>query len=149
MRTMTYIASLCAFGCARPSPPLDANALSDPHRVETAPLDDRDYRYFELDNGMKALVVHDGDTDMAAASLDVHVGQFSDPADREGLAHFLEHMLFLGTEAYPDIDAYKQFLSSHGGSSNASTSQEHTQYHFDIEHGHLEGALDRFSAFFV
>ena len=117
--------------------------------IRKAPLDDRAYRYFELDNGMKAMVVSDPDTDMAAAALDVHVGQFSDPPDRLGLAHFLEHMLFLGTDAFPDVDAYRDFVQSHGGGSNAGTSQEHTRYHFDIEHAHLAGALDRFSAFFV
>jgi hypothetical protein len=67
--------------------------------LRVPPLDDRTYHYFELDNGMKALVVSDPDADMAAAALDVHVGQFSDPSNREGLAHFLEHMLFLGTDA--------------------------------------------------
>lgn len=117
--------------------------------IRTPPLDDRVYRYTELDNGLKVLLVHDADTDMAAAALDVHVGQFSDPADREGLAHFLEHMLFLGTDAYPDVDAYRDFVQSHGGGSNAGTGQEHTRYHFDVEHGHLEGALDRFAAFFT
>ena len=98
---------------------------------------------------MKALVVSDPDADMSAAALDVHVGQFSDPSDREGLAHFLEHMLFLGTDAFPDIDAYRDFVQSHGGRSNASTGQEHTRYHFEVDHAHLEGALDRFSAFFT
>jgi len=136
--------------CAPPSqaPPVVA-ASATAVEIRKAPLDDRDYRYFELDNGMKALVVSDPDTDMAAAALDVHVGQFSDPADRNGLAHFLEHMLFLGTDAYPDVDAYRDFVQSHGGGTNAGTGQQHTRYHFDIEHAHLQGALDRFSAFFV
>jgi len=136
--------------CAPPkAAPPEVAAAADALEIRKAPLDDRDYRYFELDNGMKALVVSDPDTDMAAAALDVHVGQFSDPPDREGLAHFLEHMLFLGTDAYPDVDAYRDFVQSHGGGTNAGTGQEHTRYHFDIEHAHLEGALDRFSAFFV
>lgn len=113
------------------------------------PLDTRTYRYLELDNGMKVLAVSDPETDMAAAALDVHVGQFSDPEDREGLAHFLEHMLFLGTDAYPDVDAYRDFVTSHGGRSNAGTGQEHTRYHFSVDHPHLEGGLDRFSAFFT
>lgn len=55
------------------------------------------------------------ETERAAAALDVHVGHFSDPASLPGLAHFCEHMLFLGTKAYPDENAYSQYLSAHGG----------------------------------
>jgi len=47
--------------------------------------------------------------------MDVHVGHFSDPASLPGLAHFCEHMLFLGTQAYPDENSYSQYLSAHGG----------------------------------
>ena len=54
--------------------------------------------------------------------MDVKVGSWSDPEDTPGLAHFLEHMLFLGTEKYPAEDDYKKYLASHGGSSNAQTS---------------------------
>ena len=50
-----------------------------------------------LDNGLGALVVSDQDADKAAAALDVNVGRGSDPEGRPGLAHFLGHMLFLGT----------------------------------------------------
>ncbi|MFT4622249.1 MAG: insulysin [Myxococcota bacterium] len=86
--------------------------------------------------------------DMAAAALDVGVGQFHDPPDREGLAHFLEHMLFMGTDRYPDVDAYRRFVEDHGGATNAGTGQENTRYFFRIDHPHLQGALDRFSRFF-
>ena len=70
-------------------------------------------------------------------------GSLSDPSNISGLAHFCEHMLFLGTEKYPKENEYSQFLSEHAGSSNAFTSGEHTNYYFDVSHEHLEGALDR------
>ena len=70
--------------------------------VERSPADTRDYRAVMLDNGLGALVVSDPDADKAAAALDVNVGSGSDPEGRPGLAHFLEHMLFLGTGKYPD-----------------------------------------------
>jgi secreted Zn-dependent insulinase-like peptidase len=117
--------------------------------VVKSPNDSRDYRTFVLDNGMRAVVIHDADTDMAAAALDVHIGQFADPLDRQGLSHFLEHMLFLGTEKYPEVGEYRKFITDHGGSSNAGTGAEHTTYHFSIEQGHLEPALDRFAQFFI
>lgn len=114
-----------------------------------SPEDQRAYRVFTLDNGLTAILVHDPLTDKAAASMDVHVGHFSDPADLPGLAHFLEHMLFLGTAKYPDEGEYAAFLNSHGGSSNAYTSTEDTCYYFDVTKDHLEGALDRFAQFFT
>ncbi len=117
--------------------------------IVKSPADDRDYAAFTLPNGLGVVVVSDPTTDKAAASLDVHVGSGSDPEGREGLAHFLEHMLFLGTEKYPDPAEYARFITSHGGSNNAYTSFDHTNYFFDVNHAHLEGALDRFSQFFV
>ena len=117
--------------------------------IERSPADTRDYRSVMLDNGLQALVVSDPDADKAAAALDVNAGSANDPTDRPGLAHFLEHMLFLGTEKYPDPGEYGRFISEHGGASNATTSFAHTNYFFDVDAAHLEGALDRFAQFFV
>jgi secreted Zn-dependent insulinase-like peptidase len=71
------------------------------------------------------------------------VGSFADPDGYQGLAHFLEHMLFLGTEKYPDEKEYQAYISRHGGDTNAWTSMENTQYYFSVTADHLEGALDR------
>jgi len=46
--------------------------------------------------------------------MNVHVGACSDPVEVPGLAHFCEHMLFLGTERYPEEDSFSKFLSSNG-----------------------------------
>ena len=51
----------------------------------------------------------------------VGTGSFSDPLELQGLSHYLEHMLFMGSEAFPDENEYDAFLSAHGGSSNAYT----------------------------
>jgi insulysin len=67
----------------------------------------------------------------------------SDPEDLPGLAHFCEHMLFLGTEKYPVENEYSKFLTEHSGSSNACTTGYCTNYFFDISPEHLHGALDR------
>jgi insulysin len=66
-----------------------------------------------------------------------------------GLAHFCEHLLFMGTEKYPKDNDFKDYLSKHGGLSNASTGCCHTNYFFEIGPEFLEGALDRFSQFYV
>ncbi len=117
--------------------------------VIKSPYDPRSYETMVLDNGLKVVLVSDPSTDKAAASLDVNIGTGSDPDDREGLAHFLEHMLFLGTEKYPDPAEYKEFMAAHGGSENAYTSFDHTNYFFDIDKDYLEPALDRFAQFFI
>lgn len=67
----------------------------------------------------------------------------SDPKEIPGLAHFCEHMLFLGTEKYPNENDYVKFLSEHGGSSNAATYPDHTIYYFDVVPEKLNDSLER------
>lgn len=117
--------------------------------IITSPNDHRAYASFELENTLRVVLISDPDTDKAAASLVVNTGHFQDPHDRLGLAHFLEHMLFLGTRQYPDANAYREFIVSHGGHDNAFTSQETTNYFFDIDKNSLDEALDRFAQFFI
>ncbi len=115
----------------------------------TSDNDPRSYRFLALDNGLRVLLINDPTSDKSAASLNVNVGSAQDPATHAGLAHFLEHMLFLGTEKYPQADEYQAFISEHGGSHNAFTAQDKTNYFFDIDPRYLEPALDRFSQFFI
>ncbi|XP_040991889.1 nardilysin-like [Juglans microcarpa x Juglans regia] len=88
-------------------------------------------------------------TKKAAAAMCVGMGSFSDPFEAQGLAHFLEHMLFMGSAEFPDENEYDSYLSKHGGCSNAYTETEHTCYHFEVKREFLKGALTRFSQFFV
>lgn len=111
--------------------------------------DTREYKSIKLDNKLSVLLISDGSAEKAAAALDCHVGSLSDPSDLQGLAHFCEHLLFMGTVTYPDENEYTKFLSSHGGSSNAFTTGDRTNYYFDVQADHFEPALDRFSKFFI
>ena len=114
-----------------------------------SPNDDNGYRFINLDNQLRVLLVSAPESDKAAASMNVAVGSGDDPADREGMSHFLEHMLFLGTEKYPDPGEYQQFIKSHGGSHNAFTAFRDTNYFFEIQPEHLDAALDRFAEQFA
>ncbi|MFD1621078.1 insulinase family protein [Thalassotalea marina] len=114
-----------------------------------SPNDTKQYQNIKLQNGLKVLLVHNGETQKSAAALAVNVGHFSDPCHRQGLAHFLEHMLFLGTEKFPDGSEYQKFISQYGGANNAWTATEHTCFFFDIHFSHFEQAIDRFSQFFI
>jgi len=66
--------------------------------LEKPALDDRSYRVIRLPNQLEALLIHDPDTDKASAAMDVNVGSFSDTKDMPGIAHAVEHMLFMGTK---------------------------------------------------
>jgi insulysin len=126
--------------------------LSSPAAAESiikSPADTRSYQTLQLDNGLRVVLVSDPDSEVAAASLDVHVGSGDEPADRPGLAHFLEHMLFLGTRQFPESGEYHAYINANGGSRNAYTAYENTNYHFELEASALAGALDRFAAFFI
>ncbi|KAL4440115.1 hypothetical protein ABPG75_003116 [Micractinium tetrahymenae] len=85
----------------------------------------------------------------AAAALSVGVGHFTDPWSLQGLSHYLEHMLFMGSEKYPDENDYDAFLTAHGGASNACTEEECTTFHFDVKPDALRPVLDRFAPFFL
>lgn len=67
-------------------------------RLERPELDDRSYRVIRLPNQLEALLVHDPDTDKASAAVNVNVGNFSDEDDMPGMAHAVEHLLFMGTK---------------------------------------------------
>lgn len=118
-------------------------------QLKQSPNDPKSYRAITLKNGLRVLLVHNDKTAKAAAALAVNVGHFHDPEHRQGLAHFLEHMLFLGTKKYPDGSEYQKFISQHGGTHNAWTAAEHTCFFFDIQQTQFEQALDRFSQFFI
>uniref|UniRef100_A0A672ZNP7 Nardilysin a (N-arginine dibasic convertase) n=1 Tax=Sphaeramia orbicularis TaxID=375764 RepID=A0A672ZNP7_9TELE len=83
------------------------------------------------------------------SALCVGVGSFCDPADLPGLAHFLEHMVFMGSEKYPSENGFDAFLKKHGGSDNASTDCERTVFQFDVQRKSFKEALDRWAQFFI
>ncbi|KAJ1795927.1 metalloprotease, partial [Coemansia sp. RSA 2399] len=63
--------------------------------MEQSPNDKRQHRLIRLPNGMSALCTHDPQAEAAAASLSINIGSIADPPSFHGMAHFLEHMLFM------------------------------------------------------
>lgn len=93
--------STASFQQSPPSRPFATVMSSVRHitdNLEKPDLDDRSYRVIELPNKLEALLVHDAQTDKASASLNVNVGNFCDEEDMPGMAHAVEHLLFMGTE---------------------------------------------------
>lgn len=112
-------------------------------------LSERKSIKLRLDNGVEAYLISDPDCDQSAAALSVEAGSWQDPKQYPGMAHFCEHMLFMGTGAYPKEFEYMHFITDHGGNVNASTWPDHTVYMFSINNEAFSGALDRFSHFFI
>ncbi len=117
--------------------------------IATPALAKREMRKLRLDNGLETLLISDPETHESGAALAVAVGSWDDPTDRPGMAHFVEHLLFLGTEKYPEEEGYTRYLDEHGGNRNAFTMADRTVYMFSVNNEGFSGALDRFSQFFI
>ncbi|RUO77185.1 insulinase family protein [Idiomarina seosinensis] len=116
--------------------------------IVRSPRDKRDYRSVTLDNGLQVLLAHCPDSHKSAAALAVNAGHFNDPTHTQGLAHFLEHMLFLGNHEFPSPTAFSDFLNAYGGQQNAWTGTEFSNFYFDCQANALPQALNYFAAMF-
>ncbi|XP_022651616.1 insulin-degrading enzyme-like isoform X2 [Varroa destructor] len=110
--------------------------------------DRSDYMGLHLRNGMRVLLASKPDSPTGVAMVCVLVGSMSDPEEIQGLAHFTEHMLFMGSKKYPMEGALKTFVYAHGGSYNGFTKDDTTCYYFTVEADYLEGAMDILSNMF-
>ncbi len=118
-------------------------------KVLTPSMQGIERKKIRLTNGLEAYLISDPEAPRSAAALSVGVGWSEDPKNAVGMAHFVEHMLFLGTEEYPEEGEYGDFIKNHGGYSNAYTGMTKTVYMFKINNPQFEEALHRFSRFFV
>ncbi|CAF4338751.1 unnamed protein product, partial [Adineta steineri] len=111
---------------------VDSTIVRIVDNIKKSDSDSWNYRGLELSNEMLVVLISHPDIDKAAAALDVSIGSLADPRDVPGIAHFLEHMLFMGSSKYPGENEYSKLIEGNGGYSNAFTSDDHTNYHFDI-----------------
>ena len=128
---------------------LAACQATGPAQPVKSPIDDREYRHVVLPNNLRALLIHAPASDRAAAAASVARGSDHDPDAHAGLAHFVEHMLFIATGKYPEVDGFADFVIRHGGSYRAYTATDRTTYHFHLKADRLPEALDRFAQFFI
>ncbi|MCH9703903.1 MAG: insulinase family protein, partial [Chlamydiae bacterium] len=118
-------------------------------KIETPSMQDREHKKLRLDNGLEAILISDPQTPSSGAALAVSVGTWDDPQLRPGMAHFVEHLLFLGTKKYPQEEGYTRYLDEHGGTRNAFTMSDRTCYMFSVNNDGFSQALDRFGHFFI
>ena len=118
------------------------------NEIVKSPIDNREYASVVLDNKLEVMLVSDPSIEKSAVALSVAVGSLQEPKEFGGLAHYLEHMLFLGTKSYPTVGDYSEFVSRNGGSQNAYTQLDHTNYMVAVNNDAYDEALSRFSGFF-
>lgn len=123
----------------------DENVL----KILTPSIAKREALKIKLKNNLEAYLISDPDLDKSGAGLAVNVGSWSNPKESLGMAHFLEHMLFLGTKKYPSESGFATYLDEHGGMHNAFTDNDKTVFMFSVNNEDFAGALDQFAHFFI
>ncbi len=99
-----------------------------------------DYKLVQLPNGFKAYLIKTDSAGQISYVTVVRTGAREEwEPGRTGFAHFFEHMMFRGTEKYPDYDAITTRI---GAFRNASTSTDVTQYYLQASSDSLEQIVD-------
>jgi protease-3 len=112
-------------------------------KINKSDHDPRQYQAIKLANGMTVLLVSDPQAPKSLAALALPVGSLEDPNSQLGLAHYLEHMVLMGSKRYPQPENLSEFLKKHGGSHNASTASYRTAFYLEVENDALAPAVDR------
>lgn len=112
-------------------------------KINKSEHDPRHYQAIKLANGMTVLLVSDAMAPKSLAALALPVGSLEDPNSQLGMAHYLEHMVLMGSKRYPQPGNLSEFLKKHGGSHNASTASYRTAFYLEVENDALEPAVDR------
>jgi zinc protease len=136
---MTLITSLAVLGALMASPATDASEpqADPPRRVFPYPI-----QKTVLENGLTVLSVPFDSPGIIAYYTVVRTGARNEvEKGLSGFAHFFEHMMFRGTEAYPQ-ERYNSVLKSLGADSNAYTNQDWTCYHMTIPASALATAVE-------
>lgn len=103
---------------------------------------DENFHKFEFENGLTLLVVPIEGAQSATVLVMVRTGSRDEPAKFAGISHFLEHMVFKGTEKYPNALVLSSTIDSIGGEFNAFTSKEFTGFYVKLAIKHLERGVD-------
>ena len=92
--------------------------------------------HFHLENGLEVVVIPDHRAPVVTHMVYYRNGAADDPQGKSGIAHFLEHLMFKGTDAHPK-GVFSSLVSELGGQENAFTSYDYTAYYQRISKEHL------------
>lgn len=90
----------------------------------------------------QVLLIQDATNGGASAAMCVNTGSWNDPPEYGGLAHFLEHMVFQGSQKYPNPRHFGDLVARFGGSSNAYTSAVKTNFYLSVANSGFLDVLD-------
>lgn len=114
--------------------------------IDLAINDKRDIRGILLNNGIKMVLISDPNTKTSSCSVGINAGYLED--NYEGTAHFLEHLLFMGSSKFPEQNTYHSYVQTCGGIDNAYTSDNVTCYYLELENEFLDKGIEMLSWFF-
>jgi zinc protease len=97
--------------------------------------------HFTLANGLEVVVIPDRRTPVVTHMIWYKVGAADEPPGKSGIAHFLEHLMFKGTEKHP-IQRFSQVVASLGGQENAFTASDYTGYYQRVPREHLRTTME-------
>ena len=95
----------------------------------------------KLDNGMEVVVIPDHRAPVCTHMVWYRNGSADDPVGKSGIAHFLEHLMFKGTDKHP-AGQFSEMVSDLGGQENAFTSNDFTAYFQRIPKEHLAVCME-------
>lgn len=96
---------------------------------------------FKLDNGLQVVVIEKHRSPVVTQMLWYKVGASDEPTGKTGMAHLLEHLMFKGTQKFPDGE-FSAMLARHGGNENAFTALDYTGYHQTVSRDRLEMVME-------
>jgi len=117
--------------------------------IEVAENETRKFIGNKLENNIEYINIEDSTLEKSSLIVSINTGSIAEDIELQGLAHFLEHMLFLGSEKYPNESYFDEFVSKNGGYSNAYTDTYQTVYYFTVLDDSFEKSMDIFSRFFI
>ena len=117
--------------------------------ILTPSLAERKTAKIALENGLEAYLISDPEANQSSAALAMEVGSWNDDSNYPGIAHFTEHLLFLGSKTYPDESGYERQVLDSGGMFNAYTATDRTVYMFAVNNDSFPLTIAMFSHMFI
>lgn len=114
--------------------------------IKVASNEKRNIKGLELENKIKIILISDPNINISSCSIGIGAGYLHD--NFEGTAHFLEHLLFMGSEKYPEQNDYHSYIQINGGHDNAFTGDNITCYYLSLETTFLKKGIEMLSWFF-
>lgn len=114
-----------------------------PVEINKSPNDNALYQAIRLKNGMEVLLISDEKANKSLMSAGISIGSMEDPLEQQGLAHYLEHMILMGSKRFPETNSLDTFLTKNGGYNNAYTAPDHTVYFLEVNNNAFNEAVER------